>query len=135
MQPSPEPDHLRKPEISALKSRKLLPNVSSQPPGPTTSRTQDRKKSADFPENDITRIYKELEDKLKLVEPTAPDQMRDKFLKSIMTGPQHSLATSAANRRSPSHLEDLAQIITMFGDFLFLTDCHSLGIIPPECNE
>jgi len=22
----------------------------------------------------------------------------------------------------------------MFADFLFLNDCHSLGIIPPDCN-
>ena len=76
-------------------------------------------------------IFKELEDKLKEVEPTAPDQMRDKFLKSIMSGTQLQLATSAAS----GHLEDLNQIITMFADFLFLNDCHSLGIIPQDCNE
>jgi len=117
-QTSPDPDVQKptapQPIFTVLKSRKLLPNVSSQAPGPTTSRTVDgrnafaRKKSTSLPEDDLNRIYSELEEKLKAVEPTAPDQMRDKFLKSIMGGAQRRLATSAACKRSPTHLEDLA---------------------------
>jgi hypothetical protein len=49
----------------------------------------------DYKSNDeqAVMVYRELDERLKEVEPTAPDQMREKFLHVMMRG---DLAQSAA---------------------------------------
>ena len=62
--------------------------------------------------------------------------MREQFLEQIFKSPNSPLAFSAArHQRGHQHQEDLTQLVQMFSDFLFLSDCRALGILPPECQD